>query len=64
MESLEKNKTMVEIEKNKFLEMDTEKAIEYAVTEYFCNNRIVKLNNKDFDIMKYGGNYKMKLQMQ
>lgn len=63
MESLENNKTMVEIEKNKFLEMDTEKAIEYAVTEYFCNNRIVKLNNKDFDIMKYG-NYKMKLQMQ
>lgn len=62
MESLENNKTMVEIEKNKFLEMDTEKAIEYAVTEYFCNNRIVKLNNKDFDIMNYG-NYKAKLQL-
>lgn len=62
METLNENKTMVEIEKNKFLEMDTEKAIEYAVTEYFCNNRIVKLNNKDFDIMNYG-NYKAKLQL-
>ena len=62
METLNENKTMVEVEKNKFLEMDTEKAIEYAVTEYFCNNRIVKLNNKDFDIMNYG-NYKAKLQL-
>ena len=42
----------VEIEKNKFLEMDTDKAIEYAVTEYFCNNRIVKINNQNFDIDK------------
>lgn len=62
METLNENKTMVEVEKNKFLEMETEKAIEYAVTEYFCNNRIVKLNNKDFDIMNYG-NYKAKLQL-
>lgn len=63
MEKLNENKTMVEIEKNIFLEMDTEKTIEYVVTEYFCNNRIVKLNNKDFDMMNYG-NSKMKLQMQ
>ena len=34
METLNENKTMVEVEKNKFLEMETEKAIEYAVTEY------------------------------
>lgn len=65
METMNDNKVMVEIEKNKFLEMDTDKAIEYAVNEYFTNNRIVKLNNKDFDIMNYGNyNYKLKLQMQ
>lgn len=63
METINNNKVMVEIEKNKFLEMDTDKAIEYAVTEYFCNNRIVKINNQNFDIMNFG-NYKMKLQMQ
>lgn len=63
METINNNKVMVEIEKNKFLEMDTDKAIEYAVTEYFCNNRIVKINNQNFDIMNFG-NYKMKLEMQ
>lgn len=63
METINNNKVMVEIEKNKFLEMDTDKAIEFAVTEYFCNNRIVKINNQNFDIMNFG-NYKMKLQMQ
>lgn len=62
METINENKIMVEVEKNKFLEMDTEKAIEFAVTEYFCNNRIIKLNNKDFDIMNYG-NYRIKQQM-
>lgn len=53
----------VEIEKNKFLEMEENKAIEFAVQEYFGNNRIVKINNQNFDIMNFG-NYKMKLQMQ
>ena len=32
----------VEIEKNKFLAMEESKAIEFAVQEYFGNNRIVK----------------------
>lgn len=63
METINNNKVMVEIEKNKFLEMDTDKAIEFAVQEYFGNNRIVKINNQNFDIMNFG-NYKMKLQMQ
>lgn len=53
----------VEIEKNKFLEMEENKAIEFAVQEYFGNNRIVKINNKPFDIFNFG-NYKMKLEMQ
>lgn len=53
----------VEIEKNKFLAMDENKAIEFAVQEYFGNNRIVKINNKPFDIFNFG-NYKMKLEMQ
>lgn len=53
----------VEIEKNKFLAMEESKAIEFAVQEYFGNNRIVKINNKSFDIFNFG-NYKMKLEMQ
>ena len=53
----------VEIEKNKFLAMEKNKAIEFAVQEYFGNNRIVKINNKPFDIFNFG-NYKMKLEMQ
>ena len=53
----------VEIEKNKFLEMEENKAIEFAVQEYFGNNKIVKINNKPFDIFNFG-NYKMKLEMQ
>ena len=53
----------VEIEKNKFLAMDENKAIEFAVQEYFGNNRIVKINNKPFDIFNFG-NYKMKLEIQ
>ena len=36
----------VEIEKNKFLAMEKNKAIEFAVQEYFGNNKIVKINNK------------------
>lgn len=63
METLNDNKIMVEIENNKFLEMENEKAIEYAVREYFENNRIVKLNNKDFDIFNFG-NWKIKLNME
>ena len=63
METLNNNKIMVEIENNKFLEMENEKAIEYAVREYFENNRIVKLNNKDFDIFNFG-NWKYKLNME
>ncbi|MGM9544099.1 MAG: hypothetical protein ACI3T9_03880 [Romboutsia timonensis] len=53
----------VEIEKNKFLVMEESKAIEFAVQEYFGNNKIVKINNKPFDIFNFG-NYKMKLEMQ
>ena len=53
----------VEIEKNKFLAMEENKAIEFAVQEYFGNNRIVKINNKPFDISNFG-NYKMKLEIQ
>ena len=53
----------VEIEKNKFLAMEEDKAIEFAVQEYFGNNRIVKINNKPFDIFNFG-NYKMKLEIQ
>lgn len=53
----------VEIEKNKFLAMEKSKAIEFAVQEYFGNNRIVKINNKPFDIFNFG-NYKMKLEIQ
>lgn len=53
----------IEIEKNKFLAMEESKAIEFAVQEYFCNNRIVKINNQPFDIFNFG-NYKMKLEMQ
>ena len=44
----------VEIEKNKFLAMEESKAIEFAVQEYFGNNRIVKINNKPFDIFNFG----------
>ena len=57
------NIVKVEIEKNKFLAMEENKAIEFAVQEYFGNNRIVKVNNKPFDIFNFG-NYKMKLEMQ
>ena len=52
----------VEIEKNKFVNMDYSQAIEIAVNEYFKGN-IVKLNGKDFDVMSYG-NYKDKLLME
>ena len=57
------NIVKVEIEKNKFLAMEEDKAIEFAVQEYFGNNRIVKINNKPFDIFNFG-NYKMKLEIQ
>ena len=57
------NIVKVEIEKNKFLAMEESKAIEFAVQEYFGNNKIVKINNKPFDIFNFG-NYKMKLEMQ
>lgn len=60
METLNENKTMVEIENNKFLEMDNDQAIEYAVRQYFENNKIVKLNNKNFDIFDFG-NWRQKL---
>ena len=53
----------VEVEKNKFLAMVENKAIEFAVQEYFGNNKIVKINNKPFDIFNFG-NYKMKLEIQ
>ena len=53
----------VEVEKNKFLAMEENKAIEFAVQEYFGNNKIVKINNKPFDIFNFG-NYKMKLEIQ
>ena len=53
----------VEVEKNKFLAMEENKAIEFAVQEYFSNNKIVKINNKPFDIFNFG-NYKMKLEIQ
>ena len=56
------NIVKVEIEKNKFLAMEEDKAIEFAVQEYFGNNRIVKINNKPFDIFNFG-NYKMKLEI-
>ena len=49
----------IEIEKNKFLKCSIDNAIEIAVNEYFRGN-IIKINNKNFDIMQYG-NYKEKL---
>ena len=49
----------VEIEKNKFLAMEENKAIEFAVQEYFGNNRIVKINNKPFDIFNFGNSKKI-----
>ena len=57
------NIVKVEIEKDKFLAMEESKAIEFAVQEYFGNNKIVKINNKPFDIFNFG-NYKMKLEIQ
>lgn len=60
METLNENKTMVEIENNKFLEMDSDQAIEFAVRQYFENNRIIRLNNKKFDIFDFG-NWQEKL---
>lgn len=57
------NMVELEIEKNKFLIIEEDKAIEIAVKEYFGNNKIMKINNKPFDIFNFG-NYKMKLEMQ
>lgn len=47
---------MVEVEINKklIIIMEKEKALEFAVNEYFTNGRSVKINGKIFDILNYG----------
>ena len=50
---LNSKNVMVELEKNLFMEMEKDKAIEFACNEYF-NGNIVKLNGKEFDVMQYG----------
>lgn len=57
------NLVELEIEENKIIVIKENKAVEVAVQEYFCNNKIVKINNKPFDIFNFG-NYKTKLEMQ
>lgn len=61
---MEKDNNMVEIEieKNKFLIIEEDKAIELAIQEYYKGNQ-VKINNRKFDIFNFG-NYKEKLVME
>lgn len=59
---MENNLVEVEIEKNKFLIIEEDKAIELAIQEYYKGNQ-VKINNKKFDIFNFG-NYKEKLVME
>ena len=59
---MENNLVEVEIEKNKFLVIEEEKAIELAIQEYYKGNQ-VKINNKKFDIFNFGS-YKDKLIME
>lgn len=56
------NLVEIEIEKNKFLVIEEEKAIELAIQEYYKGNQ-VKINNRKFDIFNFG-NYKEKLVME
>lgn len=58
-----KNMVEIEIEKNKFLIVEEEKAIELAVQEYFTTGKQLKINNKKFDIFNYG-NMELALKMQ
>lgn len=57
------NMVEVEIAKNEFLIMESEKAIELAITEYYKGNQ-VNINNKKFDIFNFGDfDYRSKLQL-
>ena len=56
------NLVEVEIEKNKFLIIEEDRAIELAIQEYYKGNQ-VKINNRKFDIFNFG-NYKEKLVME
>lgn len=59
---MENNLVEVEIEKNKFLIIEEDKAIELAIQEYYKGNQ-AKINNRKFDIFNFG-NYKEKLVME
>lgn len=59
---MENNLVEVEIEKNKFLVMEEDKAIELAIQEYYKGNQ-VNINNKKFDIFNFGS-YEDKLIME
>ena len=59
---MENNLVEVEIEKNKFLIIEEDKAIELALQEYYKGNQ-VNINNKKFDIFNFGS-YKDKLIME
>ncbi len=56
------NLVEIEIEKNKFLVIEEDKAIELAIQEYYKGNQ-VKINNRKFDVFNFG-NYKEKLVME
>lgn len=56
------NLVEVEIEKNKFLIIEEDKAIELAIQEYYKGNQ-VNINNKKFDIFNFGS-YEDKLIME
>lgn len=49
--------------KNKILVLKEDKAIEVAVQEYFCNNNVVTIDNKPFDLFNYSG-YELKTEIQ
>ena len=46
------NLVEVEIEKNKFLIIEEDRAIELAIQEYYKGNQ-VKINNRKFDIFNF-----------
>lgn len=56
------NLVEIEIEKNKFLIIEEDKAIELAIQEYYKGNQ-VNINNKKFDIFNFGS-YEDKLIME
>lgn len=57
------NMVEVEIEKNNFLLMESDKAIELAIIEYYKGHQI-NINNKKFDVFDFGNfDYTSKLQL-